>query len=677
MSEPNKAVFLSYASQDAEAARRICEALRAGGIEVWFDQSELRGGDAWDQKIRQQIRDCALFIPIISANSQVRSEGYFRLEWRIADQRTHLMGRNRAFLMPVCIDDTRDADADIPESFSAVQWTRLPAGETSPAFVARVSQLLSPSEPQTTMQARPPTGSDPSVHPSTPSAVPSRRSKLLPLLIAAVVLLGIGYTALDKFVLSKRVPAGTPPSASPVRPVARVQSTAPEKSIAVLPFIDMSEKKDQEYFADGMAEEILDVLTKIPGLHVIGRTSSFQFKGKNLDLRDIGTTLGAAHLVEGSVRRSAAHVRVTAKLIRAADGVHEWSASYDRDAGDVLKMQQEIAESLARALQVTVEAGAISSSELNNPAAYDLFLQGLQVFDRFDKAGLEEAANAFQQALNLDPSLARAADFLALTQFMQADMGFFPAQVGFERARKSAGILLERNPRSVYGHAIMSRIHTDYDWDWINGKRDADEAVAINPRFWYGFFALGNVESTLGQWGDAERDLRAALSVDPLNPDTHQALGTVLYGAGRFADATVEYRRALEISPSNVFVHYQIACDLLALGQPDKALREMDLESIDGPKLAGLAMVYHALRRKSDSDAAIEQLTRKNPDRKAYEIALAHAFRGETDQAFKWFDRAYLQKDYELTYIKSEWLLRSLRSDRRYKALLSKMKLPE
>src|SRR6187551_2854242 len=143
MSESGKAVFLSYASQDAEAAKRICDALRAAGVEVWFDQSELVGEDAWDQKIRKQIRDCALLIPVISASTQARHEGYFRLEWRLADQRTHLMGRSKAFLLPVSIDGTRDADADVPDSFVAVQWTKAPDGAVPPAFVARVRQLLS------------------------------------------------------------------------------------------------------------------------------------------------------------------------------------------------------------------------------------------------------------------------------------------------------------------------------------------------------------------------------------------------------------------------------------------------------------------------------------------------------------------------------------------------------
>eukprot|EP01031_Cornospumella_fuschlensis_P050608 gene50608-61903_t len=138
----NKAVFLSYASQDAEAVARIAEALRAAGVEVWFDKDELVGGDAWDQKIRRQIKECALFVPVISAATQARTEGYFRLEWRLADQRTHLMAKGRPFLLPVVIDDTRDAEAHVPDSFTEVQWTRLPGGDTPAAFCARVKKLL-------------------------------------------------------------------------------------------------------------------------------------------------------------------------------------------------------------------------------------------------------------------------------------------------------------------------------------------------------------------------------------------------------------------------------------------------------------------------------------------------------------------------------------------------------
>jgi len=450
-----------------------------------------------------------------------------------------------------------------------------------------------------------------------------------------------------------------------------------EKSIALLPFVDMSEKRDQEYFADGMAEEILNVLAKIPGLQVIGRTSSFQFKGKNEDLRKIGIELGAAHLVQGSLRRSGDHIRINAQLIRSTDGLQEWSGSYERQVGDVLKMQQEIAVSLARALQLTVKEKSVSRSETHNPEAYDLFLRGLHAFDQFDKGGLEEAANNFQQALALEPSFIRAAESLALTHFVQADNTYVPAANGFERARTDAKRLILMNPRSEMGHAILARIYTDYDWGWDAAQREAAEALAIAPRSVVGHYAAAAAENVLGQWDEAERHERAALSADPLYSDMHQLLGATLYGKGRFAEAETEYRRALQISPSYDYVHFQLTADLLALAQPDVALREIQLDSLDSDRLSGLAVVYHALGRKADSDSALRQLTQQNANSNPYQIALAHAYRGETDQAFDWLDRAYSQRDFELTLVKGEWLLKSVRGDPRYKAFLRKMNLPE
>jgi TolB-like protein/cytochrome c-type biogenesis protein CcmH/NrfG len=671
-------VFLSYASEDGEAAKRIAGALRSAGVEVWFDQSELRGGDVWDQKIRKQIHDCALFIPIISTHTQARTEGYFRLEWHLADQRKLLMTKSRPFLVPVCIDGTPLPDAEVPDSFSAAQWTRLPTGETPPAFVERIAGLLSPEQSQPPPPTYPLVGAasrtTSAANAGTHRSGASRRSKFVASLIAlALVLLG-GYVALDKFVLSRRVAVTA--SAPVAQSLLPVPSTSPEKSIAVLPFVDLSEKKDQEYFADGMAEEILDDLTKIPGLTVIGRTSSFQFKGKSDDLRKVGATLGAAHLVEGSVRRSGDHVRVTAQLIRSSDGVHEWSETYDRNVGDSLNVQQEIAVSLARALQVTMDAGTVPKAEVKSPEAYDFFLRGLHAFDQADKAGLEAAANYFEQALRLEPSLTRAQDMLARTYFDQADDGYVPATLGFERARAIDQILLKKDPRSFSAHAHLSRIYADHDWDLASAKREADEAISLNPGAWNGYYSAGIVQFYLGNWDEAERNFRTALSLDPLNPDTHQALGVVLYGAGRFTEAAAEYRRTLEISPSFPYVHSYLSSDLLALKQPEAALREAQLERNEGAKRCWMAVAYHALGRKSESDAALAQLTRDNADA-PYSIAVVHASRGEADQAFDWLDRSYQQKDVSLMYIKSERILRQLENDPRYKALLHKMQLPE
>ena len=226
MTESRKAVFLSYAWEDAEAAARICTSLRTAGIEVWFDQSALRGGDAWDQQIRKHIKACALFIPVISANAHGRIESYFRLEWKLAVDRSHLIAPDQAFLLPVAIDDTPQTDERIPDRFREMHWSRLPGGDTPPAFVERVSRLLSPEPAHGPAQVRSPAAGAPhsATAPRQPAASPaaSRQTQRVPLVIAAVVVIGFGYLAVDKFILSKR-PAPSTASA----PAPAVQSVAP------------------------------------------------------------------------------------------------------------------------------------------------------------------------------------------------------------------------------------------------------------------------------------------------------------------------------------------------------------------------------------------------------------------------------------------------------------------
>src|SRR5215472_3514355 len=268
VTRPAGAVFVSYASQDAEAAKRICETLRAAGIEVWFDQSELRGGEAWDRQIRKQIHDCALFIPVISANAHARVEGYFRLEWKLAIDRSHFMAPDQTFLLPVVIDTTPQTDERIPDRFRELQWSRLSAGQASPAFIKYVQQLLSPELAHAPTVIQGATGRASSMPTTGDSGWASWRLKpALLATVAVVIAVALGSLVADKFWFSKRTASSTLST-----------RTVTERSIAVLPFADMSEKHDQEYFADGLSEGILNLLAGMPTLNVIGRTSSFQFK---------------------------------------------------------------------------------------------------------------------------------------------------------------------------------------------------------------------------------------------------------------------------------------------------------------------------------------------------------------------------------------------------------------
>jgi TolB-like protein/Flp pilus assembly protein TadD len=673
---PTGAVFLSYASEDAEAAARICASLRAAGIEVWFDQSELRGGDAWDAAIREQIKGCALFIPVISRNAHARTEGYFRLEWKLAVDRSHLMAPDQAFLLPVVVDDTPQADKRIPDRFRELQWSRLPAGETTSAFIERVLRLLSPDGAHVETEARGAPGAPLAASPISSSDT-FRRWRSALLVVAAVTVTVVGYFAFDRLVLSKHLAAARPATA--VAESVAVSSAVPEKSIAVLPFVDMSEKHDQEYFGDGMAEEILNLLVKIPELKVIGRTSSFQFKGKPDDLRKIGTTLGATYVVEGSVRRSGDHVRVTAQLISTSDGVHRWSDTYDRDVADILRVQNEIAASLVRALQLEVTnlGGPQRRGLPKSGEAYDSYLRGMHALNRFDQRGFEIAVTDFRHALEADPTFVPAAEELSRVLELQSIWGFVRPQAGFEGARAAAVSALKLEPKSALAHAVLGLVHNDYDWDRRAATEELRTAIALAPGDPVVLMDAAEERMTVGQWSDSMRLLEGSIALDPLGPSALENMGFVYVRQGRLADAESAFRHVLEIVPNYVYAHHDLGVVLLIEGKAEAALKEMQEESLSGGQLAGLAVVYNALHRTRDADSALARLEAQSADDQPLEIAEVYAFRGQKDKAFVWLDRAYTQKEVNLTMLMGDPLLKNLESDPRYKAFLRKMNLPD
>jgi TolB-like protein/Flp pilus assembly protein TadD len=450
-----------------------------------------------------------------------------------------------------------------------------------------------------------------------------------------------------------------------------------DRSIAVLPFVDMSEKQDQGYFADGMAEEVVNLLTRVPGIRVIGRTACSQFKGKSEDLRRIGSVLGAAYAVEGSVRRSGDRLRVTAQLIGTQDGSHLWSGSYDKDFDEVIKIQDQIAAGLVRALQVAVGVDLPSRPILKNALGYDLYQRGRHALDRFDKVGFESAAGYFEQALALDPTALRAAESLALVHIYIAEWGYAPPREGFERARTSCEGVLKLNPSSGMAYAQLALIHAIYDWDWAAAVGKVQRALAIDPRDPGILVTAGIIHLALDRLDEAAGFFNAASALDPLGAVSHGELGTIYYRSGRLAEAEAEFRRALEISPTYLWAHWSLGTVLLTAGRLDAALSQMQQATPDCGSDAGLALVYHAMKRNAESDAALARATKADAGRWAYGIAEVHAYRGEIDRAFTWLDRAYRQKDVVLYRIKGDPLLRKLEPDARYKTFLRKMKLPE
>jgi TolB-like protein/Tfp pilus assembly protein PilF len=459
---------------------------------------------------------------------------------------------------------------------------------------------------------------------------------------------------------------------------AAPSSAIMDKSIAVLPFTDMSEKQDQEYFAGGIAEGIIDLLVKIPGVKVIGRSSSSRFKGHNEDLRAIGAKLGVAYVVEGSVRKSRDRVRVTAQLIDVSDGAHRWSRSYDRDLVDVLKVQDEISFELVRALEVSMGADEPRSPPtLKSVEGYSLYLRGRQAFDRHDKQGFDQAASYFRQAMMLDPDSALAPAWLAFVHYSQATYGFAQPRQGFEEARRYAERALSLDPRSELTICILGLVQIQHDWDWAAGAAELDRALALAPGNARVLALHSYAPRTLGEWDAAIRDLNAAIALDPLSPAVYNLLGIAQLAAGHGSEAEAAFRRALEIAPNYTGVHAYLARALLFKGEKQAALRQIDFESNESALWIGRAAINHALGQQAESDAALKRLPELASPNSAYLLACAHASRGESDAAFLWLDRALSQKDSSLWSIKSQPYFNTLKSNPRYKAFLKKMNLPE
>jgi TolB-like protein len=451
-----------------------------------------------------------------------------------------------------------------------------------------------------------------------------------------------------------------------------------DKSIAILPFMDMSEKKDQEYFADGMAEEIIDLLVKIPELKVTARTSSFQFKGQTRDFRTIASRLGVAYVLEGSVRKSGDRLRVTARLIDSRDETHLWSQTYDRNLNDVLKMQDEIAATLVRALQIQVSpVDIVSRAALRSPEAYTLYLQGLHAFDRIDQQGFEGAAACYQRALDLDPEFAAAAAQLALAYFVLGQWGFMPPGVAFEKTREAAQHALTLDPSLAKAHAVLGEVYRAYDWDWAAAHRELQAAVNLAPNDAFVLFVSAVQTLATGNWEDGIKLANASLARDPLNASAYMLMSRLQLHLGRLEEAEAAIRRTLEISPTFSRAHNLLGIALLARGESEAALVEMLKEKDNGGRLGGSAIAYFALDRKADSDTSLAQTLKSEADRRPFLVAQVYAFRGESDEAFNWLDRAYAQRDAGLSLFKGDLSFRSLEDDPRYKAFLKKMNLPE
>ena len=654
MTEPSQAVFLSYASQDAEAAARICDALRAAGMKVFFDQRELRGGEAWDQRIRREIHACELFVPLISANTASRREGYFRLEWDLADQRTHRLARNRAFVVPVCLDATPDRGADVPESFQRVQWTRLPDGHTTPEFVRRIEQLLSGKE--------------------VPTTVPSdrgRRSWVRPAWLAVAIAVAV----LTAYCLIERPWIARPPPSAAFAP--------PAGSIAVLPFVNMSGDQSQEYFSDGVSEDLIVILSQFPGLKVIGHSSSFQFRDSKQDSRNIGAKLGVAHLLEGSVRRSGDMVRVIAQLINTADGSAQWSERYDRPYKELFALQDEITRAVAMALRTKLMPGEHAVAQSDKPPsgsleAYNALLQGRFYFSRITEADMRKAIEYYTQATELDPNYALAWSWVSRAwSNMSADfLEGAPAQSAYAKARTAADRALTLSPDLAFAHLARADVLQFADFDWRAAEAEYRQALALAPNDAPAQFGLGQLLATLGDANQAIELTRQALATEPLRANVYNWLGNYYLGINRLDEAERAIRRAIELQPAAQSFHVQLAIIEIKRGHAQLALAAAQQEPPGTWNDVALALAQQIGPDRSAADAALRTLIDKNGSLAPYQIAQVYALRGDAKETFAWLDRAWSLRDSGIQYLLLDPFILRYRDDPRLAAFCRKVGLP-
>ena len=449
-------------------------------------------------------------------------------------------------------------------------------------------------------------------------------------------------------------------------------------SIAVLPFVNMSDDKSQEYFSDGLAEELLNDLAKIKELRVAARTSSFQFKGRNEDLRIVGEKLNVSTILEGSVRKEGRKIRITAQLIKAHDGFHLWSDTYDRELNDIFSVQDEIARSVAASLKVTLLGGKTSptSSPGANVDTYNAYLQGRYFREQNTEESSHKAVAYFEQAIKLDPEYARAWAALAETHSFQADTGYLPTYDGYRKARAEAQRALALDPNLANGHAEMASISWGYDWDWSAAEASFQKALALEPGNAEVIQGAALLSMSFGRLDDAAALLRRAIEIDPLRADTYRFLAIAQLYAGHYADVLGYDKKMLELSPAAPFGHCIIAWVALLQGRPRDALNEVEREPLEMFRLTTHALAYHALGNKKQSDDALQELIAKFHAGAAYQVAEVYAFRGEPDRAFEWLNKAYAQHDGGLPFIKGDPLLRNIEHDPRYAEFLTKMRLP-
>ena len=485
-------------------------------------------------------------------------------------------------------------------------------------------------------------------------------------LIIALLVLAIGVVVMDRLI----------PEKAPTIEQVEVTAAA-DHSIAVLPFVNVSSDSEQEYFSDGLSEELLNLLARIPELHVAARTSSFSFKGQKLEIPEIAERLKVAHVLEGSVRKSGNRVRITAQLIHAEDGYHLWSETYDRTLDDIFVIQDEIAAKVVEQLRLTL-LGVAPTVQETDPETYALVLQARHLNRQRTAEGYEQSIALFQQALAISPDYAPAWTSLASVYTNQAAYALRPSDEGFRLARDAANLALAIDPVYATAHARLGWIAIAHDGDLAAAARHYERALELDPTNPGILNSAAVLFRVLGRLDEAIALREYVVAHDPVNARRYGSVGMSYLYAGRLDAAIAAYRTALMLNPESIATRNRMGTALLMKGEPEAALASIQQEPSESYRLIGLVMAYDALGQRDASDAALAELIGKYEKRAAFNIAYLLAVRGEADKAFEWLDKAVEYKDAGLFDIALVQQFANIHSDPRWLPFLESIgKSPE
>jgi TolB-like protein len=694
------AVFISYASQDTAVANAVVAALERHGVKCWIAPRDVIPGELYADEIIRSINGVKVFVVVLSASAIASRHVGKEIERASSKRRPIVTFRTDAAPLTTALE----------YFLSESQWVDVGIDGTEAAFgklITAVQHQLAPtSTAGSTVLPMSEAGRGPMA-----SVRPGLRWRRPIVAIGAVITVVGAFLVVDKVWLSKHIAKGEPVIAVASMPAPNALAI-PEKSVAVLPFVDMSEKHDQEYFSDGLSEELIDMLTKVSELRVPARTSSFYFKGKQAKISEIAKELLVAHLLEGSVRKSGNHLRITVQLIRADNGYHLWSETYDRQLDDIFKVQDEIAAAVVKALKVSLLANTAPSATLTSSSeAYQLYLHAGSLYRHGTSDDTLRAYADLQQALSLDPKFVLAWARLAMllttdtvdwtrifkpvastSQSSDADQSLGQSwqdsdidqdrnwQRSWAQARAAAHTAAERaiklGPDLGESHRAMSAVLAYVDWNWAAADVELKKARQLEPTDARITLQASILAMNLGRVSEGLELARDAATRDPLG----FAWGVIAdgqYASGALNEAEVSYQKLIELYPTATGVHSAYAFVLLARGESQAALSEFERDSAPQFRDVGRPFALDALGRRSEADRAIALAEQKWGNGMAWNIGQFYASRNDSDRAFSWLERAYRQHDGGMSSLKTDPIYKSLHRDPRYKALLRKVNLPE